>query len=252
MILRFRKVTDGLYRGSAPSPQDVVKLKNNFGIKKIVSLDEEAGNRIDRACKLLEINHIIIPIDIENLNLKLINFLRYDLKELFLENGPVFLHCAAGKDRSGFATALVQCKYLGKDPEDAIDEAKKLGFGIDVDPRPIALFEKIIRSCKPNKDNNSAKDIVSSEREYIGDNRDSFLQDGAQSSFAPYLSETRQYPYDSVYNENYEQTQTRENDNKSITRHKYKDIVPMVGVYNNDAGIFGAGITISPGGFIYD
>jgi hypothetical protein len=255
MIQRLRKVTDQLYRGSAPSPKDVAWLKENLGIKKIVSLDKIAGERISRACKLLGIKHIMLPIEIENLKASLLLFLKHNLKDLFLEGGPTYVHCAAGKDRTGMAVALVQCKYLGKDPEEAIEEAKSLGFGFDVDPRPIAIFEKIIRACKPAKDENNA-DIVSNEREYIGDNRDSFLDEGHQGSFAPYLNVTRQDPMDALYNFVMDQSPTRENyhHGKPIKEHdsQEEDVVPMVGVYDNDAGGRGFGPAENNGGFIYD
>ena len=142
MIHRLRKVTKGLYRGSAPSATDVLRLKNEFGINKIVSLDRLAGNRINRPCKILGIKHIILPIDIDNLNESLINFLKHDIKDLLLSDGPTYVHCAEGKDRTGLAVALLQCKYFGKNPEDAIEEAKSLGFGLRVDPKVIHTFEK--------------------------------------------------------------------------------------------------------------
>lgn len=255
MILRFRKVTDQLFRGSAPNAAEVEWLKDNLQIKKIVSLDQRSGERIQRATQLLGIKHIMLPIELINFKPSLLNFLKNDLKKLFLEGGPTFVHCQAGKDRTGLAVALVQCKYLGKDPEDALEEAKSLGFGLDVDPKPIAVFENLIRSCKPSKDENSA-DIVSNEREYIGDNRDSFLDEGHQGSFAPYLSITRQNPMDSVYNPLLEQSPTRENyhPGKPINPHTHieDDAVPQVGIYNNNAGIHGAGPAEPVGGFIYD
>lgn len=255
MIQRFRKVTDNLYRGGSPSPKDVQMLKDHLGIKKIVSLDEKASKRIERACKLLGIKQISLPIEMGNFKESLAKFLGHDLKKLLLEDGPTFVHCAAGKDRTGLATALIQCKYLGKDPEEAIEEAKSLGFGLDVDPKVIQAFEKVIRSCKSAKDENNA-DIVSKEREYIGDNRDSFLDEGHQGSFAPYLSVTRQNPADMVYNYIVEQSPTRQNyhSSKSIKEHnsQEQDVVPMVGVYNNDAGVQGFGPALNPGGFIYD
>lgn len=255
MIQRLRKVTDELYRGSAPSPRDVEWLKDNLGIKKIVSLDALSAKRIERVCKLLQIKQVIIPIEFENFMESLVNFLQQDLKKLLLEDGPTYVHCAAGKDRTGLAVALVQCKYFDKDPEEAIEEAKSLGFGINVPPAPIAMFEKAIRNCKQSKDENKA-DIVSNEREYISDNRDSFLDEGHQGSFAPYLSQTKQNPQDAVYNFIMDQSPTRENyhQSKSIKEHNSDedDVVPMVGIYNNDAGGRGFGPTENAGGFIYD
>lgn len=258
MIQRFRKVTDDLFRGSAPSPKDVQWLKDNLGVNKIVSLDILSAKRINRTCKLLDIKHIIIPITFENFMGSLFNFLNHDLNKLFLQNGPTFVHCQEGKDRTGLAIALVQCKYLNKDPEDAIKEAKLLGFGLGVTPVIISIFEKVIRSCKILKDENKA-DIVSNEREYIGDNRDSFLDEGHQGSFAPYLSVTRQSPMDPVYNFIVDQSPTRENYESSkllkehkLEENKLKENIPLVGIYNNDAGIHGAGPAEPVGGFIYE
>ncbi len=82
MIHRFRKVTDNLFRGSAPSPKDVQMLKEHLGIKKIVSLDAASSKRINRVCKLLGIKHVSIPIEMEDFKKSLINFLKQDLKKL--------------------------------------------------------------------------------------------------------------------------------------------------------------------------
>jgi hypothetical protein len=256
MIHRLRKVTDQLFRGSAPSPRDVVWLHENLGIKKIVSLDGKSGENIDRITNALGMEHITLPIDIglPNFKASLMQFLSHDLKKLLLEGGPTYVHCEAGKDRTGLAIALLQCKYLGKEPEDAIEEAKSLGFGLNVDPKVIQLFEKLIRQCKPKTDKQEADDIVSNERQYIGDNRDSFLDEGHQGSFAPYLNVTRQDPMDALYNFVIDQSPTRENySNKPIKQHEEEDVVPLVGVYDNDAGGRGFGpVEPNPGGFIYD
>jgi hypothetical protein len=242
MIRRFRAVIPGkLYRGSAPSPKDVLELKDKLGIKKIVSLDKETGERIDRACKMLGIDHVKFYID--HTRKSLYDFLSQDMKKLFLEGGPTFIHCHEGKDRTGLASAIVQCKFLGKDPEKAIQEAKALGFGVGVPPQTIHIFERIIRHCKPDKDTNSA-DIVSNEREYIGDNRDSFLDEGHQGSFSPYLSQTKQDPMDSLYPSTLDQYPTRQNyDSPPLFRHDPSETVslPNVGEYDNDAGQRGFG-----------
>ena len=248
MIRNFHKVTDNLYRGGNLHPKDVLELKEKYGINKIVSLDKKVAARIDRSTKLLNIEHIIIPLD--GSRKSLLNLLSYNLKKL-LGTGKVFVGCVWGKDRTGFVVALYKCRYLGEKPEKAIQEAKKIGFGIGCDPKMIALYEKIIQSCKPEVDNNDA-DIVSNQREYIGDNRDSFLDEGRQGSFAPYLDPSRTYPMDNLYNPTADQFQTRENydPNKEVITEI--DKIPQNGVFNNDAGLGGAGPTVNMTGFIYD
>jgi hypothetical protein len=241
MIHRLRQVTKGLYRGSAPSPKDVVWLKDELGIKKIVSLDQLAGDRINRVCKLLGIEHVKLYLD--GSRASLIRLLNVDLKKLLIEGGPTYLHCHFGKDRTGLVAALFKCKYMGEGPEEAIEEAKSLGFGLGVDPRIVHLYEKLIRSCESSKDENIA-DIVSNEREYIGDNRDSFLDESRQDSFAPYLDHTKQNPADAVYTYIMDQAPTRQNydPDRPISEHIPEDMqLPNVGEYDNDAGQRGFG-----------
>lgn len=253
MIHRLREVAPSIYRGSAPSPQDVLWLKEKLGIKKIVSLDEETGQRISRSCKLLGIKHIMLPLD--GTRASLIKFLKHNLKDLLVNDGPTFFHCRHGKDRTGLLAALFECKYLHKKPEAAISEAKKLGFGIGVDPKIVHLYEKLIKACKPIKDVNSA-DIVSNEREYRGDNRDSYLGEANPLSFAPYLNISKQFPYDASYDQINDQSPTRENyeayKNPKSNQITDNDEVPLVGQYNNDAGITGTGPVFPAGGFISD
>jgi len=254
MIHRLKKITDGLYRGSAPSPEDLLFLKYKLGINKIVSLDELSGKKIDRAAKLLGIKHIMDPINYDS-KASLLNFFKHNLKKLLLDNGPTFIHCCAGKDRTGLVSAIFECKYMGVKPEDAIKEAKSLGFGIGIDPKITKLYEKLINLCKPEKDVNNA-DIVSETRDYISDNRGGVLDEAHQGSFSPYLSPTRMYPYDAVYKDVDSQSPTREN-YKQLTKEdldnmKEDEAVPAVGVYNNDAGVAGFGPTLNMSGFIYD
>jgi hypothetical protein len=250
MIMRFRQVVPGLYRGSAPNPLDVAELKKHFGIKKIVSLDEESGEKIDRACKLLGIEHV--KMYIEDIGKTLLNFLSQDLKKLFLEGGPTFVHCREGRDRTGLACALVKCKYYGANSTDMIREAKSIGFGRWIPEKITKLYEKIIRSCKPAKDQNNA-DIVSNDRERISDNRSGILDEAIQGTFAPYLDQTKN-PMTSYIN--VDQYPTRENYNsdteKAIHETDEVPVIPQVGLFNNDAGLMMLGPTINMTGFIYD
>jgi hypothetical protein len=256
MIHRFREVVPGvLYRGSAPSPLDVKELKNKLGIKKIVSLDKDTGEKIDRACKLLDIEHIKMYIDTTNAkNQKkhLLRLLTRDLRRTFLEEGPTFVHCLHGKDRTGLVCAIIECKFFGESPEKAIHRAKSLGFGIGVPPEVVHLYESVIKSCKPLKDDNSA-DIVGNEREYISDNRSSMLDEAYRHSFAPYLDTTRT---DAPYNSINDQSMTRSNYKLDELLDKVQDYyqsstIPDVGVFNNDAGMMAAGPTLNQTGFVY-
>jgi hypothetical protein len=144
---------------------------------------------------------------------------------------------------------------MGVNPEKAIREAESLGFGIGVHPASVNLWKKLIRTCKPSKDVNNS-DIVSNQREFSGDNRDSFLDEGHQGSFSPYLSVTRQNPIDAVYTYMSDQYPTRENykPRESIeeSAEVKNDVIPQVGVFNNDAGGRGFGPTENYSGFFYD
>jgi hypothetical protein len=242
MISKFKEIVPGkLYRGSAPSPKDVEILKNKYGINKIVSLDQKTGDAIDRACSLLNIKQIKSYINFDKQSL--IDLFSNNLKKLLLSDGPTYFHCHHGKDRTGLLAAIFKCKYMGMDPEDAIQEAKSLGFGIGVNPKVVKLYEKLIRSCKSSDINNS---IVSNEREYLSDNRDSFLNPSDPKSFAPFTA----IPYNSTN----DQYPTRDNYDldEPIKGYKSDNSIPQVGVYNNQAGINGAGPSENLGGFIND
>jgi hypothetical protein len=251
MLHRLREVIPGLYRGSAPSLNDLLWLKNSLHINKIISLDQESGDKIGRAIKLLGMKHVKLYINEDYASLA--SALHHNLKKLLLEDGPTYIHCKHGKDRTGLIIALFQCQYLGVTPEDALHEAKSLGFGVGVDHKTVSLFEKLIKQCKPRQDNNAA-DIVSNEREYVGDNRDTYLDKGRQQSWAPYLDHTRQAPYDAVYNYIVEQSPTRQNfsHDEPIKEHDNEVEMPQVGIYNNDGPVGGFGPVYPSGGFISD
>jgi protein tyrosine phosphatase (PTP) superfamily phosphohydrolase (DUF442 family) len=256
MIHRFLKVDKDIYRGSSPDIKDVQRLKNEFGIRKIISLDRDTGEKIDRACKLLGIEHVKIYMETKGDVAKL---LKYNIRDLLTKGGPVFFHCRYGKDRTGLLAALYEVKYMGVSPEKALEKAKSLGFGIGIPESVSGLYEKMIRACKPINDENKA-DIVSNEREYVGDNRDTFLDESRQSSFSPYLDHTKQAPADALYNYILDQSPTRQEYEEYREDKKKQDNdkgdqgenVPQVGVYNNDSGVAGFGPSIQSGGFLYD
>jgi Tyrosine phosphatase family len=200
MIKRFLKVNDNLYRGGAPSVQDIIDLKK-MGINKIVSLDEQVGNKIDRMCKLLNIEHVIIPLDVSKPR-SILSLLGYNLYDLLIKNGPTFVHCHEGKDRTGTVVAMFKCKYEGWSFNKAVREAIKLGFGLGLPPQTTQMYLELIREfCaeKNTKDQNNA-DII--ENSKSTSKWDGTVVDKADiSSFAPYLDFGTDYPYNSEYDQ---------------------------------------------------
>ena len=261
MIRRFREVNSNLFRGSAPSIEDVIFLSKKLGIKKIVSLDKQTGDHIDRATKLLGIKHIICPIDINN-KATLISFLRKDLYKLLIDGGPTFVHCAQGKDRTGLAIALYRCLYDKWDCKKALKEAYKLGFGIKVNPKIIKLYVNIIKkacNCNENLDDinhaweGEGYDIVSNQREYPSDYKDYSLDTWEQQSWSPYEDyRVREYPLAGVNVDWPEQYDTRETYGLDDRNNDHQESsIPMVGQWDSSVqGINGAGPSLVGSGFV--
>lgn len=270
MIPRFRRVNENLYRGGAPTIEDVIALNRKFGINKIVSLDELAGNHIDRATKLLGMKHIMLPIDIAKKS-TLVRFLHHNLYDLLQKDGPVFVHCSAGKDRTGLAVALFHCMYDGWTCKQAYDDAVKLGFGKGIPVHIIQLYADLIQqTCGCNgKHMKSSKydmnsnfdgvgydpvDIVDAQREYPSDYADYTLGGWEQQSWSPYSDyRVRSYPYDSQYDDAEPQYHSRQDeglDDGDFGIHSNVSM-PQIGQYDqNTQGISGAGPSMVGGGFI--
>lgn len=259
MIHNFSRVSKTLYRGSAPSIEDVIMLNKKFGIKKIVSLDEDAGKRIDRACKLLDINHIMLPINVGS-KLSLIKFLNQDIVELFDRGGPTYIHCIHGKDRTGLACAIYRCEKQGWSCGEALEEAKGFGFGIGVDPRVVKLYKKLIKDacgCKnDNHDISFAYDIVSNQREYPSDYADYTLNNWEQQSWSPYEDyRVKEWPGSTQQIDYPEQYKSREDygldDTVRDSSMDYGRGFPMSGGWDSSIlGINGAGPSLVGSGYI--
>jgi hypothetical protein len=241
MIHRFKKVQDGVFRGSAPSIEDVVFLNRNLGVKKIISLDYTAGKRIDRVCKLLGIKHVMLPIDI-NKKSSLLNFLKHDISTLLLKDGPTFLHCAYGRDRTGFAIALFRCESDGWSYDKALKEAYSLGFGDGIPHKLKQLYLQILnQACEDRQDHNDAYDIVSNQREYPSDYQDYTLGPFEQQSWSPYADyRVREFPYASVndYPSSYPNEQFSSDvdyhlDNSDIVSKYKRKSIPQSGQYES-------------------
>lgn len=251
MIHRLYKVANGIYRGSAPSIKDLSFLKDVLKINKIISLDRDAGSRIHRATQLLGIKHIMLPIEMDS-RASLLNFLNNNIQSLLEDDGPTFIHCAQGKDRTGLAVALYRCRVQGWSATKAIKEAKSHGFGIGVDPKVVRLYEKLIhKAC--GEDTNSAYDIVSNQREYPSDYNDYTLDGWSQQSWSPYADyRVREFPYANTEIDWPEQYQSRLDYGLDDSAFVSKNIdIPQTGTYDTStSGIMGAGPSLVGTGYV--
>lgn len=93
-------------------------------------------------------------------------------------------------------------------------------------------------------------DIVSNQRDYRYDNKDSYLNEANRSSIAPYMDPARTYP-DKDYPSLSEQSPTRQNYNQE-KKFNTDIIMPNVGLYDNSGPMKGIGPVESPGGLIYN
>lgn len=150
---RFAEVEPGIYRGGTPSPDDLLVLKQVFGVVRIVSLDLNLGFEIERICKKLNLEHIIIPVlHIGDIVTEIKN-LKNNINEIFSVK-PMYIHCVHGRDRTGLAVALYRVSK-GWTPEQALQEAKSFGFSEGLTPIQKNLYVNEIK--EENKEVNDLK-----------------------------------------------------------------------------------------------
>ena len=152
----FHKVNDKLYRGAAPSVNDIKNLKK-LGVKRIVSLDENAGEAVSDICKKLELEQLKLYF---RLNKSDINMMYKRDWVKILMSVPTYVHCLHGKDRTGFVVGLAQVRS-GVSADEAIKLADQYGLGRNLPPHfesDIKLIKNLIK--KDGTDTNSSDDTA--------------------------------------------------------------------------------------------
>lgn len=241
-MFNFHPVIPGkLYRGGSPTPNDVKILANQYGVKKIVSLDLNAANKINLACALFDIEHLIFPIDVEK-KITVLPFLK-NIPEIFQLNVPTFVHCVRGFDRTGTAIAIYREMYQKWPCGKALEEARKYGFGSGLPEHIVNLFTKIIKDYCPNKKKEKSDDKDENEAS------DSIVENSRLSSYDPYYGNmshnlswvpfadygVREWPFANVEMRNPEQEfTTRQDYGLNDSEFMPENIVaPQIGVFND-------------------
>ena len=158
------------------------------------------------------------------------------------DNKPSYIHCLHGKDRTGTAAALYRIKHDNWDVDKALEEAKQIDFGKDLDPSTKAFYTLFIKRHKTDANDVTDEDIVSLERDWfnMGNVPPAFMP---QQSWAPKTDVNRpsaQFPF---ANRKRRRMGLRKMRLQDLLREYGIDLeeVPLVGQYDNYSGIRGVG-----------
>lgn len=120
---RFYEVDKGVYRGPQPDAATLEEAIKSYGLKTIINLrgestaswykqEKEVADRY--GVKMINISMSAKSIPHRDNLIKLLDAFRDAQK-------PFYIHCMAGVDRTGEASALYQMIYMGKPLEDALE-----------------------------------------------------------------------------------------------------------------------------------
>lgn len=125
-IKNFGKVNDHIYRGGQPGADEYKELVG-LGIKTVIDLREDPERYARRSAEGAGLQYINIRLNSKhppteeesNYFLQLVNDER---------NWPVYVHCAAGRHRTGALIAVYRMEMDGWDARRAYDEMKDYKF----------------------------------------------------------------------------------------------------------------------------
>ncbi len=128
-IQRYHVVAPGIIRGAQPTDAAFKLLKKNAGVKTIVDLRNEK-DLIKKEKKLVEgqgMRFISIPMNgTQEQSPQVINSVLSIITDKARQ--PIFVHCAAGKDRTGMVFAAYRMKYDHWSQDKAVQEMLSYGY----------------------------------------------------------------------------------------------------------------------------
>lgn len=122
-VINFAKVSDALWRGSQPTVEGFRNLEK-MGVKTIVSFRHDH----DDLPSLQGTNLKYLRIPSRAFRPKDAHLARFLKLMQDPANAPVFIHCAQGRDRTGYNAAAYRLVFQGWKAEDAILEMKRFRF----------------------------------------------------------------------------------------------------------------------------
>ena len=144
----FHRVNATIYRGGQPTAQGWTSLKQ-LGVKTVVDLRRDGKHSVKAEQQAVEaagmhyinvpLKNIVAPSD-ENIS-KVLTLLQSS------EDGPVFVHCRGGVDRTGTVIACYRIAHDGWRNQAALDEAKSYGMHW----REVGLKRYVLRFSPPTR-----------------------------------------------------------------------------------------------------
>jgi tyrosine-protein phosphatase SIW14 len=124
----FHQVNPQLFRGAQPTPEGIQQL-SKMGIKTVIDL-REAGERSQAERKIVEglgMHYVSVPMrgsgtPDSGLIAKVLGIINDG------SDGPVFVHCRRGADRTGTVIAIYRITHDRWDNGRALAEARSLGM----------------------------------------------------------------------------------------------------------------------------
>lgn len=140
-VENFSKVSPALWRGSQPTEEGFRNLER-AGAKTVIDLRDDTDDYEDFSMLGgTHLKYLRIPMRPWNPDqaqlVILMNVLERTLKDP--DSSPVFVHCAAGKDRTGYSIATYRMVFEGWTSNDAIIEMYDFRFNAIWFPDPTFL-----------------------------------------------------------------------------------------------------------------
>jgi protein tyrosine/serine phosphatase len=128
-IENFGRIDDHYYRGAQPKNHDYQDLAT-FGIRSVITLTSDDTDPNEKTIvEKTGMKYYQIPMDskIPPTPSQLAEFLRIVNDG---DNQPVYVHCVAGKHRTGVMTAAYRLSHYGWTADQAYEEMKQYKFGL--------------------------------------------------------------------------------------------------------------------------